>query len=135
MPRQAGSTQMAKRLGVRVRQLRQEVGLTQEKLAWESDLAKPYLSQIEAGKRLPSVPVLYRLAERLGVDVVDLLCVDMECLQHQLLEALRRGDGEELRAVLARVSEPRRGAEAYAINPTVPKRGKTGGRSTKGEVP
>ena len=118
-----------------MRQLRQEMGLTQEKLAWESDLAKPYLSQIEAGKRLPSVPVLYRLAERRGVDVVDLLCVDMECLQHQLLEALRRGDGEGVRAVLARVSEPRREAEPYAINPTAPKRNRAGGRSTKGEAP
>lgn len=127
MPRQAGSAEMAARLGERVRQLRQEAGLTQEKLAWECDLAKPYLSQLEAGKRLASVPVLYRLAERLGLDVVDLLSVDAARPQHRLLEAYRRGDREGLRATVEGLglSVERTVQESHAANPVVP--GRRGG--------
>jgi transcriptional regulator with XRE-family HTH domain len=131
MPRQAGSTQMAKRLGVRVRQLRQEVGLTQEKLAWECDLAKPYLSQLEAGKRLPSVPVLYRLAERLGVDVVNLLSVEETSAQHQLLEAYRKGDRLALLSLVeALVGGPEELEGERAVNPVPVKR--TEGQGKKG---
>jgi transcriptional regulator with XRE-family HTH domain len=54
--------------------LRKEVGLTAEKLAYESDLgSKGYLSDIEKGLALPTVKTLRVIAERLGVLPLDLL--------------------------------------------------------------
>ena len=64
---------IAKLLGQRIAALRSELGLTQERLAWEAGFAsKGYLSRIESGQRLPSVEVLERLALRLNVEIRDL---------------------------------------------------------------
>ena len=55
-----------------MRSIRVSMGLTQEKLAWDCDLANAYLSQVESGQRLPSVEVLDRLAARLEVPLAEL---------------------------------------------------------------
>lgn len=47
--------------------------LTQAALAKSSGISKPYLSQLESGKRAPSVEVLKKLAASLQVDVDDLI--------------------------------------------------------------
>src|ERR1700677_4384970 len=73
MPRPPGSDQLAKRLGARIRRLRERAKITQEKLAWDCDLGKGYLSQVEAGKRLPSLAVLGAFAKRLGVPLREAL--------------------------------------------------------------
>jgi len=48
-------------------------GLTQQQLAEAAGISKPYLSQIEAGKRTGSAAVLRALADALAVDVDELL--------------------------------------------------------------
>ncbi|MBM4344330.1 MAG: helix-turn-helix transcriptional regulator [Deltaproteobacteria bacterium] len=53
--------------------MREEIGLTQERLAWDCDLTKGYLCQIEAGRRLAALTVLDRIAERLGVGLLDVV--------------------------------------------------------------
>ena len=61
-------------LGTVLRTLREEKGLTQDKVAKLAKVAKPYLSQLENGARKnPSLPVLKRLARALGVPVTALL--------------------------------------------------------------
>ena len=99
MPRN-GTARLVRQLGARLRALRQEAGMTQEKLAWECDLAKPYLSQIEAGKRQPSLEALAALADRLGVQVVDLLASDPTSPTTALLDAVRRRDRKAAREAL-----------------------------------
>jgi transcriptional regulator with XRE-family HTH domain len=99
MPKR-GTAKLARQLGARVRSLRQEIDLTQETLAWECDLAKPYLSQIESGKRLPSLGALFALADRLGVDVTDLLIFDTSTPRGQLLEGVRLKDAKAVRSAL-----------------------------------
>lgn len=63
---------------------------------------KGYLSQVEAGKRLPSVPVLFNLAKRLKVEPAELL-LDPSRPVARLLEAVRRQDraavAEALRSI------------------------------------
>lgn len=81
---------LAKSIGARVRGLREEAGITQEKLAWASDISKPFLSQIEAGLRLPSVPVLAALAEQLGVQLADLFVLDLANPHQGAIEADRK---------------------------------------------
>lgn len=100
MPRQRGSATFTKRVGARVRALREEVGITQESLAWESGLAKGYLSQVESGQRLPSLPALQALAKTLKVQLADLVACDLKNPHDALLDAVRRGARPEVEASL-----------------------------------
>jgi transcriptional regulator with XRE-family HTH domain len=50
-----------------VRRLRKERGLTQEQLALDAAIDLTYLGGIERGRRNPSVVVLGRVGEALGV--------------------------------------------------------------------
>ena len=45
-----------------LRELRQEKGISQEKLAEAIDSHQVYISEIENGKKIPSLPVLYKTA-------------------------------------------------------------------------
>ena len=53
-------------LGRRIAFLRKEKALSQVDLAADADMAKSYLSELELGKRNPSVLVLSRIAAALG---------------------------------------------------------------------
>ncbi len=58
----------------KIKRLRERKGLTQVELAAKARITQPYLAQLESGVRLnPSLDVLRRLAEALGVAVRDLL--------------------------------------------------------------
>ena len=59
----------AAHLGARVRQLRQDRGLTLKALGRESGLSHPFLSQLERGLARPSVGSLERIAQALEVPV------------------------------------------------------------------
>ena len=80
---------LARSLGLRIVALREARGQTQEQLAWEADIAsKGYLSRIEAGKRLPSLAILDRLAGELDVDVRDLFVFPERGLVDQAMAAV-----------------------------------------------
>jgi transcriptional regulator with XRE-family HTH domain len=59
-------------LGRAVRELRSEQGLSAEALSLRSGVHRNYIGGIERGERQPSVLVIVRLAEALGVDPGDL---------------------------------------------------------------
>ena len=61
------------RLGQDLRALRKARGLSQERFALEHDIDRTYVSGIERGTRNPTVTVLGRLADALGVDIHELL--------------------------------------------------------------
>lgn len=74
MPRRAEPDPLALAVGQRIRALREERGLTQEKLAYESEVrSKGHLSSIEAGLVMPTIATLKVIADGLGVLVVDLV--------------------------------------------------------------
>ena len=58
--------------GKRVRALRAEAGLSQEKLAEKAGMHPTYLSDIERGQRNPTLEVISRLAKALGVRIREL---------------------------------------------------------------
>jgi transcriptional regulator with XRE-family HTH domain len=60
-------------LGRNVRLRRRELGLSQEELAFEADMKRSYLSDLERGVRNPTVRALGRLATALKVQPGDLL--------------------------------------------------------------
>jgi transcriptional regulator with XRE-family HTH domain len=61
-----------KKLGTRVRQLREDRGLSQEALADSAGFGRSYMSGVERGVRNPSAVQLVRLAKALHVAVGDL---------------------------------------------------------------
>lgn len=60
------------RIGWNLRRLRKERGITQEDFATDSGFDRGYISGVERGVRNPSVQVLERISEALGVDVAEL---------------------------------------------------------------
>jgi transcriptional regulator with XRE-family HTH domain len=61
------------RLGDRIRQLRDELGLTQGQLASGSSVSQGYLSQLENGEvKNPSAAVLLRVAQAMRIDADEL---------------------------------------------------------------
>lgn len=61
-----------KEVGFRIREVRQERGLSQEKLAALADLHRAYIGQIERGEKNIGLKNLEKIAKALGVNVKDL---------------------------------------------------------------
>ena len=59
--------------GRNIRRRRKERGLTQEELAFESELDLTYVGGIERGARNPSLLVMARLADALSISLSKLL--------------------------------------------------------------
>ncbi|MCH8323349.1 MAG: helix-turn-helix transcriptional regulator [Proteobacteria bacterium] len=55
-----------KQLGLNIKRLRLEKGWSQEDLSFEAKLHRTYISDIERGKRNPTVTVLEKIAIALG---------------------------------------------------------------------
>lgn len=64
-----------------VRVWREHRGLTQQQLAETAGISKPYLSQIESGKRNGSTDVLLQIAHGLNVDLEELINISTESEQ------------------------------------------------------
>jgi transcriptional regulator with XRE-family HTH domain len=60
-------------VGQNVMRLRKRLGLTQEQLAEKSGFSQQYLSDLERGRRNPTIVSLYELAQALGASHMDLL--------------------------------------------------------------
>lgn len=71
-------TQTTSPVGDRIRKRRQELGLTQERVAKDADMSKGFLSEVETGTRKPSAEYLLRISNAL----------------HVSLDFLMKGDGE-----------------------------------------
>ena len=65
-------------LGVRVREIRKERGLTQRVLASRMNVPRTYISKVEMGRVVPSLSTLWRIAAGLEVSVTYLLCDESE---------------------------------------------------------
>ncbi len=55
-------------VGRNLKRLREDQGLSQEEFAWEADLHRTYISGVERGIRNPTVTVLKKIADGLGVE-------------------------------------------------------------------
>jgi transcriptional regulator with XRE-family HTH domain len=64
------------RLGVRVRDLRKDRGLTLEELAVSSGVSRAMISKLERGEKNPTLVIAARLAEGLGVSLSRLAGVE-----------------------------------------------------------
>lgn len=64
---------MRKLVGSNTARIRKDMKLTQEQLADRSGLSQQYISELETGKRNPTIVTIYELACALGVTHVDLV--------------------------------------------------------------
>ncbi len=60
-------------IAVNLKNIRKSQNIAQEKLALEAGVDRTFVSKIERGVGNPSLEVLLRLSNRLGVSVADLL--------------------------------------------------------------
>jgi len=60
-------------LGKRIAYLRLEKNMSQLQLSLEAKISKNYVSDLENGRRNPTLNVLYRLSKGLGVTLEELL--------------------------------------------------------------
>ena len=72
-PRDKKTRLLLKAVGQAVREARDELGVSQEELGFESELDRTYISGIERGVRNPTVETLSRLCRSLGVRVSELI--------------------------------------------------------------
>lgn len=63
-------------VGVRIRQLREQKGLSQEELGHRAGVDRTYVSSCERGRRNVSLLTLYRIAAALEVEPAELLSRD-----------------------------------------------------------
>ena len=63
-------------VGRRVKALRKQLGITQQELAKRCEITENYITQIESGRKVPSLKRLGRIAEELGVHTSTLLADD-----------------------------------------------------------
>jgi transcriptional regulator with XRE-family HTH domain len=59
--------------GTELRRAREEAGMTQEKLGFEAGLDRTYISQLENDKKSPTLDVLFRLCDALGIAASELI--------------------------------------------------------------
>lgn len=75
-------------IGKNVKVARLRCRITQEQLAEIVDIGASYIAQIEAGKKMMSIPVLVKIAEALNVSCDYLLHTPMSSFQLKNIELL-----------------------------------------------
>lgn len=63
-------------IGARIGHIRRLRGLSQETLAGKVQISRTYMGFIECGRSMPTIDVLYKIAEALDVELADILSVD-----------------------------------------------------------
>lgn len=118
------TSDVADRLGSRVRALREARGLSLRDLAGRSGVSAPMLSQVERGETSPTVTVASRIATGLGLTLSGLVRLDegehVQVVRHRDLRTTRRGahSWQDLTDGLDRIA-----VSAHALKG----RGRTGG--------
>ncbi|MBN8698991.1 MAG: helix-turn-helix transcriptional regulator [Chitinophagales bacterium] len=59
------------KIGQRIRELRKELGISQEALAYKAEVDRTYVTDVENGRRNVSVEILERLIKALDISVTD----------------------------------------------------------------
>jgi transcriptional regulator with XRE-family HTH domain len=65
-----------KKLGARIKKLREIKGLSQQELASICDFEKSNMSRIEAGRTNPTISTLLRISHALSVDLAEIVRIE-----------------------------------------------------------
>lgn len=67
-----------KQIGIKIKELRIEANLSQEKLAFAAELDRTYIGSVERGERNISLINTKKIAKALNIKITDLLDIDYE---------------------------------------------------------
>ena len=88
-------------IGVRIKDIRNRRGFTQEELAEKVDINPKYLSSIERGNENPTLNTLIKLSESLDVNLNDIFhqieIEDLEKIKKLLISLLEEADDDQLK--------------------------------------
>lgn len=91
----------ARLIGLRIKELRKNKGLSQEELAEKADTSPNYLSRMERGTENPTLEMLIKLSRSLGVEMWELFDFGHEGSQKEVKESLmqfiKEADEEKIR--------------------------------------
>ena len=91
MPRRESPDALALEVGQRIREIREEEGLTIQELAETSELgSKGHLSNMERGLVRPNIQTLKHIADGLGVKPLDLLTFPKQSMRYKLIDLTRQ---------------------------------------------
>lgn len=90
-------------IGGRIRQVRTNLGMTQDLMAERTGFSNPHISNIENGKTKLSLPAVICIANVLGVTVDQLLCDCLQSSNHiyraEIYEILQDCSSSEIRMI------------------------------------
>jgi transcriptional regulator with XRE-family HTH domain len=66
-------TDTAKKLGLNIKRLREAKGMTQGDLCRKLDVDRAYMSNVESGKKNPTLATIERIASALDVSINELM--------------------------------------------------------------
>ena len=97
-------------VGDRVRELRTKHGQSQEQLAFNADITPSYLGQIERNLKSPTVRVIERLCQSLGVSLADFFSTsptssDIDPISLQIISQIANRSNEQKQHILGIVRE------------------------------
>ncbi len=72
-PQDIGGNSLGKAFGCVLRRLRQDRGLSQEKLGFESGYHRTYISILERGQKSPSLQTIFNLSKALKIEPAKLI--------------------------------------------------------------
>ena len=90
--------------GLRIRRLREALGLTQHELAINADVSPKHLGELERGRGNPSLKSLQGLARALGISVGEIFDMEQEeksdaVLKAEIIKRLQTANSDALRAI------------------------------------
>lgn len=81
---------LEKAFGLVLRRLRQEVGLSQETLGFESGYHRTYISLLERGRKSPSLQTIFNISNALKIDPAELI-KQVASQTHAILQNVNNG--------------------------------------------
>ena len=93
-----------KTLGKKLKQIRIERGISQEKLSEMVDISPRQMCVIENGNSLPSLDTFIKIAETLHFDINDFFSINAEPmneLRQEIIERIKSADKKSLRLIQA----------------------------------
>lgn len=90
MPRMKAPTVLTSTIANRIRKLREEFGITQEQLAFASNISKGHLSNIERGLVNLTCATMERIADGFEIEIFDLFTWPERNGRHKMTDLGRR---------------------------------------------
>jgi transcriptional regulator with XRE-family HTH domain len=66
---------ISKKIGLKIKLLRNKIGISQEELGFRADISKTQIGLIERGESSPTIDTLDQIAHALEINLVDLVDV------------------------------------------------------------